>query len=166
MAATTTDHYTTLGVRRSASAEEIKRAYRHQAKRYHPDRDPSPNAAMRFLRMQEAYETLRDPYLRIAYDAQQEARTQPHRDRAYRRENKPHQRAVPNEPEIRVRSWAFLGLHMTGLVFAIALITGLILGITYFHRPWGFAFFVIPGIIIIPDAVRGIRMWSTSARVR
>ena len=62
------NHYTLIGVPRDATPEEIQRAYRRAVRRYHPDRNPSPEATERFLQIQEAYEILRDPEHRQAYD--------------------------------------------------------------------------------------------------
>lgn len=62
------NYYTLLGVPRDATAEEIRRAYRLSARRFHPDRNPSPEATEQFIRIQEAYETLRDPKRRARYD--------------------------------------------------------------------------------------------------
>jgi len=63
------DHYEVLGVSRTASAEEIKRAYRKLAKQYHPDRNPGDKAAQtRFKEVQAAYEVLNNPKKRRAYD--------------------------------------------------------------------------------------------------
>ena len=63
------DPYATLGVGRGASADEIKRAYFRVAKKTHPDIDKSPGAAARFRAAAEAFEVLRDPARRRAYDA-------------------------------------------------------------------------------------------------
>ena len=55
------DHYATLGVPRSASQDEIQRAYRALARRHHPDLDPEPGADERFRAISEAYRVLSDP---------------------------------------------------------------------------------------------------------
>ena len=62
------DYYKILGVKRDASAEEIKRAYRKLAHKYHPDVSKEPNAEDRFKEINEAGEVLRDPEKRAAYD--------------------------------------------------------------------------------------------------
>jgi len=60
-----TDHYQTLGVDRSATAEEIKRAYRRLAMRHHPDKGGD---SARFVEIQSAYDVLGDAQKRAAYD--------------------------------------------------------------------------------------------------
>ncbi len=63
------DFYETLGVPRTASADEIKRAYRRLAKQYHPDRNPNdPGAEAKFKKVQEAYSVLGDAKKREDYD--------------------------------------------------------------------------------------------------
>jgi curved DNA-binding protein len=62
------DYYETLGVARSAGAEEVKRAYRKMARKYHPDVSKEKNAEAKFKDVQEAYEVLRDSDKRAAYD--------------------------------------------------------------------------------------------------
>lgn len=62
------DHYARLGVSPAATADLIKAAYRKKAAQYHPDKNPTPNAAARFMEIQQAYETLSDVARRKAYD--------------------------------------------------------------------------------------------------
>lgn len=62
------DYYKVLGVARDASQEEIKRAYRKLARKYHPDVSKERDAESRFKEVGEAYEALGDPEKRAAYD--------------------------------------------------------------------------------------------------
>lgn len=63
------DYYTALGVKRSASQEDIKRAYRKAVFRYHPDRNPGDEEASRnFKQVLDAYEVLSDTVRRANYD--------------------------------------------------------------------------------------------------
>lgn len=62
------DSYAKLGVPPSATPEQIKAAYRKKAAQYHPDKNQSADAPLRFREVQEAYELLSDPERRMAYD--------------------------------------------------------------------------------------------------
>ena len=62
------DYYEVLGVERTASDADIKRAYRKLARKYHPDVSKEPDAEASFKEVGEAYETLKDPEKRAAYD--------------------------------------------------------------------------------------------------
>ena len=62
------DHYAVLGVRRDASTDEIKKAYRRLARELHPDVNPDPVTQDRFKEITQAYEVLSDPEKRQMYD--------------------------------------------------------------------------------------------------
>jgi len=62
------DYYEILGVGRDASADEVKKAYRKLAMKYHPDVSDAPDAAEKFKQIQEAYEVLHDPQKKSIYD--------------------------------------------------------------------------------------------------
>jgi curved DNA-binding protein len=62
------DYYEVLGLTRDADADGVKRAYRKLARKYHPDVSKEKNAENKFKEVQEAYEVLRDPEKRAAYD--------------------------------------------------------------------------------------------------
>lgn len=62
------DYYAALGVKRDASADDIKKAYRKLAQKYHPDVSKEKGAEERFKEIGEAYQTLKDPEKRAAYD--------------------------------------------------------------------------------------------------
>ena len=62
------DYYGIIGVPRDATPEDIKRAYRQLARKHHPDVSKDPQAEARFKQLGEAYEVLKDPVKRAAYD--------------------------------------------------------------------------------------------------
>lgn len=62
------DYYEVLGLDKNASQDEIKKAYRKLARKYHPDVSKEPDAAQKFKEVKEAYETLTDPNKKAQYD--------------------------------------------------------------------------------------------------
>ena len=62
------DYYTTMGVGRDSTQDEIKRAYRKLARKYHPDVTDDPDGEKRFKEVGEAYAVLKDPEKRAAFD--------------------------------------------------------------------------------------------------
>ena len=63
------DYYSTLGVERGASADDLKKSYRKLAMQYHPDRNPGDaKAEAKFKEVSEAYDVLKDEQKRAAYD--------------------------------------------------------------------------------------------------
>jgi len=70
MATSTRDYYDVLGVKKTATQDEIKKAYRKLARKYHPDANPDdPKAEEKFKEVSSAYEVLSDPQKRKQYDA-------------------------------------------------------------------------------------------------
>ena len=62
------DYYEVLGLSKGASEQEIKKAYRSLAKKYHPDMNHEPGAEEKFKEINEAYEVLSDPQKKANYD--------------------------------------------------------------------------------------------------
>ncbi|MER8006809.1 J domain-containing protein [Streptomyces sp. NPDC094149] len=89
------DLYAVLGVQRSATAEKITSAFRARVRELRPDTRVDPDTTARFGDVRAAYETLRDPILRAAYDQRHE-RTGPAPDRG----------SAPNEPVRPTRRYA------------------------------------------------------------
>jgi curved DNA-binding protein CbpA len=157
------DHYKVLGVPRDASMSQIKAAYRGRVKDWHPDRNSSQRAAIVFHAVQEAYETLNDPVLRIQYDERLRFYRQTgamHGERrtytaasSFRRWRRP----ADTGPDRPVQRFAFYGLHLTGLLFGIFLISGILIGCTWFQWPVYTLVFCAPGIAVIPDSLSGLR---------
>jgi len=71
------DPYQTLGVKKDASAAEIKKVYFSLARKYHPDTNPDKGAQEKFVEIQEAYDILKDEKKRVAYDKYGAASQQP-----------------------------------------------------------------------------------------
>ncbi|MBA2655695.1 MAG: DnaJ domain-containing protein [Tatlockia sp.] len=89
------DYYQIMGLAREASQEDIKRAYRKLARKYHPDVSKESNAEAKFKELGEAYEVLHDPDKRAKYNrygqywkeqAQAGAHSQPNQDQQYRQQ--------------------------------------------------------------------------------
>jgi len=68
MATTQRDYYDILGVPRSATDDELKKAFRRLAQQWHPDVNATPEAAAQFKEINEAYQVLSDPQRRQSYD--------------------------------------------------------------------------------------------------
>ena len=62
------DYYKIMGLARNATQDEVKRAYRKLARKYHPDVSKEPDAESKFKELGESYEVLKDPQKRAAYD--------------------------------------------------------------------------------------------------
>lgn len=84
------DYYACLKLNRDATAADIKKAFRHLAKRYHPDKNPEPAAARRFRRIWRAYTVLRDANQKQAYDRTLNAAEQASQGGRARNDRHPH----------------------------------------------------------------------------
>lgn len=158
------DHYKVLGVPRDAGIAQIKSAYRRRAKDWHPDRNSSQRAAVVFHAVQEAYETLNDPVLRAQYDERlryykqtatmARERSTPANGTGFGRWRRP----MDEDDDRPVQRFAFYGLHLTGLLFGIFLISGILIGCAWFQWPVYMLVFCAPGIAVIPDSLSGLRI--------
>ncbi len=120
------DYYAILGVQTSATASEVKRAFRKLALRYHPDKNPSSGARARFQEIMEAYDVLSDVNKRAGYDALRSGAAAPprHRDPAYRR---PHRHPRPPRPSgppqsyLLMRKWLphMMWISRVSLLFTV-----------------------------------------------
>ena len=158
------DHYKILGVDRMAGPAEIKRAYREQVKRAHPDRNRSPRAAELFQAVHDAYLVLSDPEERRRYDerlsyhrpARPEARPMgPGRGTREQRAWSMGQEVLDNDSP--VRPWVFYGLHLTGLLFGLLLVFGVLFLIVFREASWALFVFTAPGWFLIPDCFSMLR---------
>lgn len=154
------DHYKVLGVAHDAAPAAIKRAYRALAKVCHPDHDPSPGAAHRFRVVHDAYHTLIDPGRRARFDAQvlfhrpvQVATTHQATGRA-----RAARRNVSHGEGWSVPRFAFIGLHVTGLLFGSSTVAAALFGVTWLEWPWYTMVFCLPGAAAIPESIEGLRM--------
>jgi|APTNR8051073442_1049403.scaffolds.fasta_scaffold02209_16 hypothetical protein len=154
------DHYRVLGIARDATAQEVKRAYRQRVKLCHPDRNVEPRATDLFRIVHEAYETLRDPDRRRAYDLGS-AHYRPVRAATERTPT-----AVSGPPDRPVNRFAFIGLHVTGLCFGVSLIAGPVSGVFLLDWPPYILVFSLLGLVVIPDSISGLRTKCTQAQQR
>lgn len=133
------DYYAILGISSSATESEIKKAFRRLAVRYHPDKNPLPDAKAHFQEINEAYDVLGDSAKRAAYDAQrenpfaaifQEPVAQPrHRDPAYRRPRRPRRPTGPPASYLVMRDLLpyVLWISRISLVFCTLFFVDLVL---------------------------------------
>ena len=149
------DPYRLLGLERSATNAEIKRAYRAHALRSHPDRDPSPEATERFRLVHAAYRVLMDPVARAwCDDMLRAAGREDRRSRPAGPQRRPAPFPMPATPAQRRIS---RGLHATGFVFGWALVLGVPVGMAWLQWPPSTLVMVIPGLAVIPDSYMGLR---------
>ena len=114
-------HYQILGVAKDASLKEIKAAYRRQALRYHPDKNPgSEDAGKKFLEVYNAYEILSDPLKRQLYDEKLFYKETNYAADAYRRTARPVYTYTYQKVEYTRQAYIYAGLFIVGLLtFAI-----------------------------------------------
>ncbi len=162
------DHYKLLGIGRDASPAQIKRAYRRRVKDCHPDINPSPKAATVFRAVHEAYDVLSDVSKRSRYDKELRYYRQappspppPTDPKRYSHRRRPME--APEASPGTVDRYAFFGLHLTGLLFALILVSGILVGITFHDWPVLTLIFTALGLAVIPDSLNGLRYISRNA---
>src|SRR6186713_1805423 len=149
------DPYKLLGIAPEADLHQIKRAFRRMALRHHPDMDPGPRAADAFRAVHQAYETLADPSRRATYDRW-------HRVPTFKGAVRVEQvvverRPAPERPPTRAERRIFMALHVTGLCFGLVLVLGICASITFMDRSWYHLALTLPGLLILPDSIEGLR---------
>jgi len=159
------DHYKLLGIARDATQAQIKRAYRERVKNCHPDINPSPRAATAFRAVHEAYRVLSDACQRSRYDHQLRYYRQVtmHQEderidvKKYGHRRKPADHAEDHTPAGPFDRAVFMGLHLTGLLFGLSLVSGILVGVTLHDwSPFTLVFSSF-GLAVIPDSVAGLR---------
>ncbi len=148
------DHYKVLGIDRTADLAAVKRAYRQAAKRYHPDRNGPVSSAEAFHAVCKAYEVLRDPRSRAWYDLRSASAPAPARPGC----SAPAFRApVPQAPTGRpAPRWAYVGLHVTGLVFGVLMVLGIVMKVMFDDLHPLALVLAVPGMVVIPDSFDGL----------
>lgn len=137
------NYYDTLGVSPDAPIEEIRRAFRALALRYHPDVNESPDAAARFRAILDAYNVLSNPRSKADYDrlfrqrAAEGARSGGHRQR---QGPPPPPGPVPNdESEDKGRGWGWVRGCGTRLVVAFLVLAGISLAVNVIQEFWPYS---------------------------
>ena len=162
------DHYKLLGITPDASLAQIKRAYRDRVKNCHPDVNPSPRAATAFRAVHEAYRILSDPFERPVYDhrlkfyrlaaeVEQEQRQARKYGQHWRSKKPVDDHFYSQAPPTKEDRAAFAGLHLTALLFGLALVGGILIGITFQGWPFSTLIFTVLGLAVLPDSLQGLR---------
>ena len=151
------DHYKVLGIPRTAPPAVVKRAYREAAKRFHPDRNGSLYAADVFRAAHQAYEILSDPDRRAGYDEKlahyrpsMQERSSPRGTRTRTFTSFTERESAPPPP------WVYYGLHLTGLLFGLSLVGGILFKIVFYDTSLFALVFTLPGLAAIPDSYEGL----------
>jgi len=98
------NYYKRLGLSKSASKEDIKKAFRQLALQYHPDRNKSPDAAQKFIEINEAYLILNDDEARQKYDKEYNYHFKeehvPHEEPSFQYEYHQNNSSIFNDPDL------------------------------------------------------------------